>query len=212
MSIRPGRRLHLEDAAHALAELVERVDAEREAHAPLGAELVDQQRMLRALRVLEEERRAAGLHDAVDDLRDLEVGIDLGRHADELALALEQGDPVPEIARERHGGQSSGPASAVRSPRMKAVILAGGLGTRLSEETTVRPKPMVEIGGKPILWHIMKIYSAHGINDFVICLGYKGYMIKEYFANYYLHTSDVTFDLAQRRDGGAPARAPSRGA
>jgi glucose-1-phosphate cytidylyltransferase len=79
---------------------------------------------------------------------------------------------------------------------MKAVILAGGLGSRLSEETTLRPKPMVEIGGKPILWHIMKIYSAHGINDFVICLGYKGYVIKEYFANYYLHTCDITFDLA----------------
>ena len=70
---------------------------------------------------------------------------------------------------------------------MKAVILAGGLGTRLSEETSLRPKPMVEIGGKPILWHIMKIYSAHGVNDFVICLGYKGYVIKEYFANYFLH-------------------------
>ena len=79
---------------------------------------------------------------------------------------------------------------------MKAVILAGGLGSRLSEETTSRPKPMVEIGGKPILWHIMKIYAAHGINDFVICLGYKGYMIKEYFANYYLHTCDITFDLS----------------
>src|SRR5678809_400311 len=78
---------------------------------------------------------------------------------------------------------------------MQAVILAGGLGTRLSEETTVRPKPMVEIGGRPILWHIMKIYSAHGINDFVVCLGYKGYMIKEYFANYFLHMSDVTFDM-----------------
>jgi glucose-1-phosphate cytidylyltransferase len=80
---------------------------------------------------------------------------------------------------------------------VKAVILAGGLGSRLSEETTVRPKPMVEIGGKPILWHIMKIYAAHGIEDFVICLGYKGYMIKEYFANYYLHTCDVSFDLAK---------------
>jgi glucose-1-phosphate cytidylyltransferase len=80
---------------------------------------------------------------------------------------------------------------------MKAVILAGGLGSRLSEETTVRPKPMVEVGGKPILWHIMKLYSAHGITEFVICLGYKGYMIKEYFANYYLHTCDVSFDLAQ---------------
>ena len=80
---------------------------------------------------------------------------------------------------------------------MKAVILAGGLGTRLSEETQLRPKPMVEIGGKPILWHIMKIYAAHGINDFVICLGYKGYVIKEYFANYCLHTGDVTFDLAR---------------
>jgi glucose-1-phosphate cytidylyltransferase len=78
---------------------------------------------------------------------------------------------------------------------MKAVILAGGLGTRLSEETSIKPKPMVEIGGKPILWHIMKSYSAHGINDFIICCGYKGYVIKEYFANYFLHTSDVTFDL-----------------
>jgi glucose-1-phosphate cytidylyltransferase len=79
---------------------------------------------------------------------------------------------------------------------VKAVILAGGLGSRLSEETSVRPKPMVEIGGKPILWHIMKIYAAHGIDEFVICLGYKGYLIKEYFANYYLHTCDVSFDLA----------------
>ncbi|QQE67081.1 glucose-1-phosphate cytidylyltransferase [Leptolyngbya sp. BL0902] len=78
---------------------------------------------------------------------------------------------------------------------MKAVILAGGLGTRLSEETSIRPKPMVEIGGKPILWHIMKIYSAHGIDEFIICCGYKGYVIKEYFANYFLHMSDVTFDL-----------------
>lgn len=78
---------------------------------------------------------------------------------------------------------------------MKAVILAGGLGTRISEETSVRPKPMVEIGGKPILWHIMKIYSFHGINEFVVCLGYKGYVIKEYFANYFLHMSDVTFDM-----------------
>ncbi|MDE3200072.1 MAG: glucose-1-phosphate cytidylyltransferase [Acidobacteriota bacterium] len=82
---------------------------------------------------------------------------------------------------------------------MKAVILAGGLGTRLSEETTVRPKPMVEIGGRPILWHILKIYSQHGINDFIICCGYKGYMIKEYFANYFLHMSDVTFDLHENR-------------
>src|SRR5471030_442464 len=78
---------------------------------------------------------------------------------------------------------------------MKAVILVGGLGTRLSEETIIRPKPMVEIGGKPILWHILKIYSAHGVNDFIICLGYKGYLIKEYFANYFLHMSDVTFDM-----------------
>jgi len=82
---------------------------------------------------------------------------------------------------------------------MKAVILAGGLGTRLSEETEIRPKPMVEIGGKPILWHIMKIYSAYGINDFVICLGYKGYMVKEYFANYFLHSSDITFDIADNK-------------
>jgi len=78
---------------------------------------------------------------------------------------------------------------------MKVVILAGGLGTRLSEETAVRPKPMVDIGSKPILWHIMKIYSAHGFNDFIVCCGYKGYVIKEYFANYVLHGSDVTFDL-----------------
>lgn len=78
---------------------------------------------------------------------------------------------------------------------MKAVILAGGLGTRLSEETSTRPKPMIEIGGKPILWHIMKMYSAHGVNEFVICCGYKGYVIKEYFANYFLHQSDVTFTM-----------------
>ena len=79
---------------------------------------------------------------------------------------------------------------------MKAVILAGGRGTRISEETDVRPKPMIEIGGRPILWHIMKLYTRHGITDFVICLGYKGYVIKEYFANYFLHTSDVTLDVA----------------
>lgn len=82
---------------------------------------------------------------------------------------------------------------------MKAVILAGGLGTRISEETQVKPKPMVEIGGKPILWHVMKIYSHHGINDFVICCGYKGYVIKEYFANYFLHMSNVTFDMAKNK-------------
>ena len=82
---------------------------------------------------------------------------------------------------------------------MKAVILAGGLGTRFSEETSLRPKPMIEIGGKPILWHIMKIYASHGIHDFVICCGYKGYVIKEYFANYFLHMSDVTFRMAENR-------------
>lgn len=82
---------------------------------------------------------------------------------------------------------------------MKAVILAGGLGTRLAEETTVKPKPMVEIGGKPVLWHILKTYSHHGINDFVICLGYRGYVVKEYFANYFLHMSDVTFDMTHNR-------------
>lgn len=81
----------------------------------------------------------------------------------------------------------------------KAVIFAGGLGARISEETHLKPKPMIEIGGKPILWHIMKIYSAHGINDFVVCCGYKGYVIKEYFANYFLHMSDVTFDIADNR-------------
>jgi glucose-1-phosphate cytidylyltransferase len=82
---------------------------------------------------------------------------------------------------------------------MKAVILAGGLGTRISEETHLKPKPMIEIGGKPILWHILKMYSAHGVNEFVICCGYKGYIIKEYFANYFLHMSDVTFDMAANR-------------
>jgi glucose-1-phosphate cytidylyltransferase len=82
---------------------------------------------------------------------------------------------------------------------MKAVILAGGLGTRISEETHLKPKPMIEIGGMPILWHILKIYSAHGINDFIICCGFKGYQIKEYFANYFLHMSDVTFDIENNR-------------
>ena len=82
---------------------------------------------------------------------------------------------------------------------MKAVILAGGLGTRISEETHLKPKPMIEIGGKPILWHIMKLYSAHGVHDFVICCGYKGYVIKEYFANYFLHMSDVTFDMGHNQ-------------
>jgi glucose-1-phosphate cytidylyltransferase len=82
---------------------------------------------------------------------------------------------------------------------MKAIILAGGLGSRISEETHLRPKPMIEIGGKPILWHLMKAYSAHGINEFVICCGYKGYVIKEYFSNYFLHMSDVTFDMSNNR-------------
>lgn len=82
---------------------------------------------------------------------------------------------------------------------MKAVILAGGLGTRISEETYLKPKPMVEIGGRPILWHVMKIYSAHGVNDFIICVGYRGYVIKEYFANYFLHMSDVMFDMQSNR-------------
>lgn len=82
---------------------------------------------------------------------------------------------------------------------MKVVILAGGLGTRISEETHLKPKPMIEIGGKPLLWHVMKIYSAHGVNDFIICCGYKGYVIKEYFANYFLHMSDVTFDMANNQ-------------
>jgi glucose-1-phosphate cytidylyltransferase len=82
---------------------------------------------------------------------------------------------------------------------MKAVILAGGLGTRISEESSIRPKPMIEIGGKPILWHILKTYSSHGVNDFVVCCGYKGYVIKEYFANYFLHMSDVTFDMQNNK-------------
>lgn len=82
---------------------------------------------------------------------------------------------------------------------MKTVILAGGLGTRISEETHLKPKPMIEIGGKPILWHIMKMYSAHGVDDFIVCCGYKGYVIKEYFANYFLHMSDVTFDMIDNK-------------
>ena len=82
---------------------------------------------------------------------------------------------------------------------MKAVILAGGLGTRISEETSTKPKPMVEVGGRPMLWHIMKIYSQHGINEFIVCLGYRGYVIKEYFANYFLHMSDITFDMEHNR-------------
>jgi glucose-1-phosphate cytidylyltransferase len=82
---------------------------------------------------------------------------------------------------------------------LRCVVLAGGLGTRISEETHLRPKPMIEIGGRPVLWHVLKVYSAHGINDFVICCGYKGYVIKEYFANYFLHMSDVTFDMASNR-------------
>lgn len=82
---------------------------------------------------------------------------------------------------------------------MKAVILAGGLGTRISEETHLKPKPMIEVGGKPMLWHIMKMYSSHGINDFIVCCGYKGYVIKEYFANYFLHMSDVTFDMENNK-------------
>jgi glucose-1-phosphate cytidylyltransferase len=82
---------------------------------------------------------------------------------------------------------------------LKTVILAGGLGTRISEESHLRPKPMIEIGGKPILWHIMKIYSTHGLNDFIVCLGYKGYIIKEYFANYFLHMSDVTIDIHENK-------------
>ena len=82
---------------------------------------------------------------------------------------------------------------------MRAVLLAGGLGTRFAEETDIRPKPMIEIGGRPILWHIMKMYSSHGINDFIVCLGYKGYVIKEYFSNYFLHQSNVTFDLRENR-------------
>ena len=92
---------------------------------------------------------------------------------------------------------------------MKAVILAGGLGTRFSEETEHKPKPMIEIGGRPILWHIMKMYSSHGVNDFIICCGYKGYVIKEYFANYFLHESDVTFDMNKNTSEWHNARAES---
>jgi len=98
------------------------------------------------------------------------------------------------IAFKRHTGRKE-----CKYTVMKAVILAGGLGTRISEETHLKPKPMIEIGGKPILWHVMKIYSSHGVNDFIICCGYKGYLIKEYFANYFLHMSDVTFDMRNNK-------------
>ncbi len=104
---------------------------------------------------------------------------------------------VPIIQRSTFSGQHRQGADRIKGNVLQAVILAGGLGTRLVEETYTRPKPMVEIGQEPILWHIMKIYSANGITDFVVCLGYKGYVIKEYFANYFLHTSDVTFNLAE---------------
>src|ERR1700722_8974520 len=93
----------------------------------------------------------------------------------------------------------SGGRATRQETAMKVIILAGGMGTRLSEETDFRPKPMVEVGGRPILWHIMKIYSHYGFNDFIICLGYKGYLIKEYFANYALHMSDVTFDMVNNK-------------
>ena len=109
-----------------------------------------------------------------------------------LSSCLDSGDPFctnPDGEQDALGGRAD------YAGRVKAVILAGGLGSRLSEETVVKPKPMVEIGGKPILWHIMKIYAAHGIDEFIVCLGYKGYVIKEWFANYALHTSDVTFDM-----------------
>ena len=102
--------------------------------------------------------------------------------------------PAPWCARQSEYGMMDKIISA-RGLMMKVVILAGGYGTRLSEETRIKPKPMVEIGHRPILWHIMKIYSAHGLNDFIICLGYKGEIIKNYFADYFLHHSDITFDL-----------------
>src|SRR5690606_9414034 len=107
------------------------------------------------------------------------------------------GFPVSVLWTNPPGKDSIGAAARDSGWRaeMKAVILAGGLGTRISEETHLKPKPMIEIGGKPILWHIMKIYSAHGVTEFVICCGYRGYVIKEYFANYFLHMSDVTFDM-----------------
>jgi len=104
-----------------------------------------------------------------------------------LAILTEGSGRAPRVSRDAEVEQ------------IKAVILAGGLGTRISEETHLKPKPMIEIGGKPILWHIMKMYSANGVTEFVICCGYKGYVIKEYFANYFLHTSDVTFDIAHNR-------------
>src|SRR5574343_1627079 len=99
----------------------------------------------------------------------------------------------------RSSGQGRQRQTVTGKSSVKAVILAGGLGTRISEESHLRPKPMIEIGGKPIIWHIMKIYASHGINDFIICLGYKGYVVKEYFSNYFLHNSDVTFDMVNNR-------------
>ena len=110
-------------------------------------------------------------------------------------FCLKKGELIDQGSFDKLRATNSVFKKMAESSLMKAVILAGGLGTRLSEETDVKPKPMVEIGGRPILWHIMKIYSSHGVNDFVICCGYKGYVIKEYFANYFLHHSDVTFDI-----------------
>ena len=104
-----------------------------------------------------------------------------------------RGSNITYVLRVSMYGKDGDPSNLYKKTTMKTVILAGGYGTRFSEETITTPKPMVEIGGKPILWHIMKIYATHGITDFIICLGYKGYVIKEYFANYFLHTSDVTF-------------------
>jgi glucose-1-phosphate cytidylyltransferase len=117
-----------------------------------------------------------------------------------LLSGMAVGSPAATLLREAEGHRQQAVALSRKMRRSettqtKAVILAGGLGTRLQEETEFRPKPMVEVGGKPILWHIMKIYSAHGVNDFIICLGYKGYVIKEYFSNYFLHSSNVTFDF-----------------
>ena len=119
-----------------------------------------------------------------------------------LPLSAEAREPVTgRIIVSARAGRAASDYNHVseRCEQLKAVILAGGLGTRISEETVTRPKPMVEIGGKPILWHIFKIFSTHGIRDFIVCCGYKGYVIKEYFANYFLHMSDVTFDMQQNQ-------------
>jgi glucose-1-phosphate cytidylyltransferase len=163
-------------------------------------ETVCQRRQTRCEMVPSLPRRVShnsALRQVTETLKRLVAAPGRGRECRYLVLG---GGVLAWIDAVRHGPEATlvcAIAVCIRLHAMKAVILAGGVGSRLSEETAVRPKPMVEIGGKPILWHIMKIYASHGIDEFVICLGYKGYVIKEFFANYHLHTCDLSFDLGQ---------------